>query len=1291
MNFNQLNKQEKFSIRKYKSFGAASAVIGAIFFLSGGSIASANESQPTTESITQAATEPKAATEDVSAGSSDQPSLSTRSRRSKRDASSETKIVYVPRLGENNEIPMDTSNITEVSKIDYTNSKNPSPESENSKGIYNNQIQSIEEIPALNDRSKRIRVTLKDGMSIPDGGSIVLATLGGKNPVSKDLIKDSETIGTVRSDELAYDDPRGARYKLQNAKTVDEYIRLFENLTFSQLPVKSYILTFNSNFSKLNLNRVVEFEIEDINLTLIDYSLIRKPEAEVGDNVVIDSKGMKHTLRKELTSYLLNPYDSKGISLGNNSTYVEFVRRPEVTRISNKLTLSSGYYRPSKPIYFDTLYSPSFGGILVNNRDKNADSVVASKGDTFKFELSENSLFATSRYSVGDIVSFNSLDAVVNDKIISGNRFTDTDKYVTTRKSSKDESSDNRVSYRFKLVEKTDKIYKWELLDNISLTNSRLYEDLSELTPVGLRKDWVSRFGESNLKNYLNGNEKYADKYLTNGQLQGKAITNIKGETNEVPLKGLIIKNTNLITGENATGTVKVIHKTDTGTILNEETVASNQPWYQPLSIDPKTTFTDYVFKSASETLSTIVGTGNRTIELVYTKPKTSTKEIPPKVTYVVDNSKEGTYRNEVAGKPTIETTNTTYVYDETTRTASEKVTKSTVEGTPTVVTLGTKSTTEVTYQDFNTRYVADTNRAAGEKFTETEGVRGTTATTTTYSVNTETGVVTPTKGQPQVVAPTDKVVKVGTKSTTQTTVIPKGTVYQEDRDAEFESIATLSEGHDGSTMTTTTYTLNEQNGEVTPKTETATVEKEDKIIKVGNRKTEITTEPLKTIYVGDESIEFEKKNEIDAGTPKKHTSTLRYHLDSMTGDLTNLKEEEFSDIVEVPRKIAVGNKKVVTEPIRATNRYVGNEEKERGYSNLIEQGRDGSRTITTIYTVNEKTGNLSNPTSAETSTPMTRNVYEVGAKPTITYLKEQNKIVKYTTRVKVDEDTGGLTDITSTETISEDGAKDKIVTEELASPVRYEKDDTREKGNEDIRTEGKTGTKVTTTTYEVNPKTGEVIPTVHEPVITSATETIVKVAAKDKVVYSKEGNKVVKTTTTYTVDPINGNVSETSAKETISEDGAKDKIVTEVVEPKVVYEKDDSREVGSANIEISGKPGKKIVTFTHTVDEMTGKVIVAKSEKIIENATDTIVKVAAKDKFEVIEKDGKAFERHTVYAVDSKTGEISRRFDDKEITDKVSKSKKLPNTGLENASDLGAAAAFGLAAMVAIRRRLNQ
>lgn len=53
MNFNQLNKQEKFSIRRHKSVGAASAMIGALFFLSSGSIVSAHESTSSNEAIVQ--------------------------------------------------------------------------------------------------------------------------------------------------------------------------------------------------------------------------------------------------------------------------------------------------------------------------------------------------------------------------------------------------------------------------------------------------------------------------------------------------------------------------------------------------------------------------------------------------------------------------------------------------------------------------------------------------------------------------------------------------------------------------------------------------------------------------------------------------------------------------------------------------------------------------------------------------------------------------------------------------------------------------------------------------------------------------------------------------------------------------------------------------------------------------------------------------------------------------------------------------------------------------------------
>ena len=53
------------------------------------------------------------------------------------------------------------------------------------------------------------------------------------------------------------------------------------------------------------------------------------------------------------------------------------------------------------------------------------------------------------------------------------------------------------IKARFKLVEKTDRSYKWELLDNISLANEvfEMYTS-GALTPVALRHDWVSRFGE---------------------------------------------------------------------------------------------------------------------------------------------------------------------------------------------------------------------------------------------------------------------------------------------------------------------------------------------------------------------------------------------------------------------------------------------------------------------------------------------------------------------------------------------------------------------------------------------------------------------------------------------------------------------------------------------------------------------------------------------------------------------------------------------------------------------------
>ena len=1154
MNFNQLNKQEKFSIRKYKSFGAASAVIGAIFFLSGGSIASANESQPTAESITQAATEPKAATDEVLSRSSENPTSTTRSRRGKRDVSADNRVLsaYVA-YDKKKEIPV--SGLKNVESFDYTSTPNPSTTNDGS--IYNNAISKLEKIDGGSSTVQRYRLTLKDGEVIPSDGKIVFAGVGFGYPDARDLVIGTEVVGTVGY--LSYrgnEDP--LKDRLASVTKIDDYLRIIESSDRYDLPLMNLNMTFNKNFEKYDRNRVIEF------------SLTKNPLIRMGEDLTTreytdgfpDSRGILHKEpeSKRISSYLLNPYDpSKVMTTGEARTYASKNTLSSSGTPSNEVVASVGYKSVDKPFYLETAYAPAMNYLSVTNGDPNASEPVLRAGDTFKTVLSENSLFRTaSTYKVGDIVSVDVSDTPSKKPVVTGNRFTDSNVYVTTTTPTNVQPLISKP--RFELLEKTDRGYTWKLLDDVSVVHSDLYSSLGgTLTPMVFRPDWVERFGIDNFKRYMTSNIKKANDFATEGSLDATVTYNIKGVETSATHQGLIEKNSNFTVGDSTTGTVKVVHKTDAGAILKEtSSVVTDQSWYTVVNVDPQQ-FDGYQFKSSSEALSTIAGKGERTIELVYTQPKTVTKETPLKVTYVVDNSKEGTYRNEVTGRPTVTTTRTDYIYSPETRTAAPKDTVTVAEGSPTVVTLGTKPTTEVTYRDFNTRYVADPTRTAGEKFTETEGVRGTTTTVTTYSVNTETGVVTPTKGQPQVVAPTDKVVKVGTRPNEQSYVINYGVEYQRNDNVEANTPPEIIQnGVNGRKLVTTTYVVNSATGNITPNQPTeAIVASKPVIMKLGTKSEDIvTTKDFTRTYVTDKSKETDYRFVETRGIAGKTVIHRTYSLPNNISPITESSSSGNAVNYEFVTAISHDSEPEITEPV--------------------------------------------------------------------------NEVIRV-------------------------GAKDKVVTETLASPVRFEKDDQRARGEEDVRTEGRTGTKVTTTTYEVNPNTGEVIPTVHEPVITPATETVVKVAAKDKVVFSKDGNKVVKTTTTYTVDPTNGNVTESSAKETISEDGAKDKVVTEEIEPKVVYSKDSLRELGSNNITITGKKGVKSTPVTYTVNEKTGELEAHFGNSTISPTIDTIVKVAAKDKVEIIRKDGETIERTTRYTIDPITGEVSSESSDRLIASSAS------------------------------------
>ncbi|MHB2040167.1 hypothetical protein ACYCEV_00040, partial [Aerococcus mictus] len=108
---------------------------------------------------------------------------------------------------------------------------------------------------------------------------------------------------------------------------------------------------------------------------------------------------------------------------------------------------------------------------------------------------------------------------------------------------------------------------------------------------------------------------------------------------------------------------------------------------------------------------------------------------------------------------------------------------------------------------------------------------------------------------------------------------------------------------------------------------------------------------------------------------------------------------------------------------------------------------------------------------------------------------------------------------------------KSTVVFTQLEPSVRYEKDATRAKGGKNVTTAGTSGTSTVTTTYTVNPTDGSLIPHEGQPVIKPSTSTVVKVPAKNEVEYLKEGNDVVKKTTTYEVNASTGALTPTVRK----------------------------------------------------------------------------------------------------------------------------------------------------------------
>ena len=406
--------------------------------------------------------------------------------------------------------------------------------------------------------------------------------------------------------------------------------------------------------------------------------------------------------------------------------------------------------------------------------------------------------------------------------------------------------------------------------------------------------------------------------------------------------------------------------------------------------------------------------------------------------------------------------------------------------------------------------------------------------------------------------------------------------------------------------------------------------------------------------YSNDDTLSFNniKPNEEVAIERKRNVTYMRWELVDPEGSsierYTPILEDDnagqaitFYDYPETPKlnidyltiSYIIGTKPEVNKEMVENRRtkYRANEDLDTN-EKVVQEGKDKFKISTTLYKLVKTTG------AREDLEGLFQN-----------HNKEAKEIPSNYPNIPSLAN-GGVTKET---TVTYEESEDKVIEKRVNKPrkeitsipkvTKYEKDTTRDKGLPNETVEGKDGTNTVTITETVDENTGEVIVNRSTPEIVPPTNTIVKVAAKDKIVYSKQGDDIIKTTTSYEVNPDTGEITSKDTVEIFKKDGAKDKVEVEVIPAFKTYVKDGNREVGTPDEITEGKDGSKTTITTYEVDENTGDAIPHRQEPVIVAPTPTIVSVGAKDKVIVKDRTDGAKERETTkYDVDKDTGKLT-------------------------------------------------
>ena len=213
----------------------------------------------------------------------------------------------------------------------------------------------------------------------------------------------------------------------------------------------------------------------------------------------------------------------------------------------------------------------------------------------------------------------------------------------------------------------------------------------------------------------------------------------------------------------------------------------------------------------------------------------------------------------------------------------------------------------------------------------------------------------------------------------------------------------------------------------------TITKPKVDRIVLRGSKSAVATKElDYKTTYVEDKESEAGKKTVVTKGSKGHETSTVTHSFNAETGEVT-ANEPKVEKTESVDEVISVGTKPVVTtKELDYKTKYVEDKDSEAGKKTVVTKGSKGHETTTITYSFNSETGEVTANEPKIEKTESVDEVISVGTKPKV-----------------------------------------EIRETEFKTEKRENKD--LKKGEEKIIQAGVKGRETITTTYYLDPDTGEV------------------------------------------------------------------------------------------------------------------------------------------------------------------------------------------------------------------------